>query len=137
MNHTIRILIAKPGLDGHDLGAKLVARSLRDAGYEVIYLGLQQTPEQIINSALQEDVELIGCSMLSGSHLGWMRKIMEGLQQAGLDGIQVIVGGTIPKSDISTLKEMGVREVFPTGTPLEDILTFIHDNIGSAKKLSR
>jgi len=121
----IRVLIAKPGLDGHDLGAKYVARALRDAGFEVIYMGLQKTPEQIVSAAVQEDVDVIGCSILSGSHLGWMKKVMRGVDQAGCRDVCVIVGGAIPKSDVPALKEMGVAEVFSTGAPVEDIVSFI------------
>ena len=125
MNQRIKVLMSKPGLDGHDLGAKYVSRALRDAGMEVIYLGLQQTPEQVVSAALQEDVDIIGCSFLSGTHLGWMRKIMDQLRKAGLGDRLVIVGGAIPKVDIPKLKELGVAEVFPTATPTGDIVQFI------------
>lgn len=121
----IRVLIAKPGLDGHDLGAKYISRALRDAGFEVIYMGLQKTPEQIVSAAVQEDVDVIGCSILSGSHLGWMKKVMRGVDQAGRRDVCVIVGGAIPKGDVPALKEMGVAEVFSTGAPVEDIVSFI------------
>ena len=125
MVHKIKVLIAKPGLDGHDLGAKYVARALLDAGMEVIYLGLQQTPEQIVSAALQENVDVIGCSLLSGAHLGWMKKVMGKLKEAGLDDKLVLVGGSIPKIDIPKLKELGVGEVFPTATPTTEIVKFI------------
>jgi len=128
MSKKIRVLIAKPGLDGHDLGARYVARALRDAGMEVIYTGLQQTPEQIIASAIQEDTDAIGCSFLSGSHLGWMAKIMNRLKDENIDDKLVIVGGAIPKVDISKLKAMGVAEVFPTATPMERIIKFIRQH---------
>ena len=124
----IRVLMAKPGLDGHDLGAKYVSQALRDNGCEVIYLGLQQTPEYIVSAALQEDVDVIGCSMLSGAHLGWMKKIMRGLEQAGLGDVCVIVGGSIPKVDVPKLKELGVAEVFSTGASIEDIIAFIRSD---------
>ena len=129
MGQKIKVLMAKPGLDGHDLGAKLVARALRDAGMEVIYLGLQQTPEQVVSAALQEDVDVIGCSFLSGAHLGWMKKIMGRLKEAGLNYLVVLVGGAIPKADVPNLKELGVIEVFPSGTPTENIVKFIKENI--------
>lgn len=121
----VKVLIAKPGLDGHDLGAKYVARALRDHGCEVVYLGLQQTPEAIVAAALQEDVDVLGCSILSGAHLGWMTKIMQGLERAGLGDICVIVGGSIPKADIPMLKELGVAEVFSTGASTADIVAFV------------
>lgn len=128
MGKKIRVLIAKPGLDGHDLGARYVARALRDAGMEVIYTGLQQTPEQIVASAIQEDPDAIGCSFLSGSHLGWMTKIMNRLKDENIDDKLVIVGGSIPQADIPKLKAMGVTEVFPTATPIERIIKFIRQH---------
>lgn len=122
----IRVLIAKPGLDGHDLGARLIAHTLRDAGMEVIYTGRQQTPEQIVVSAIQEDVNVIGCSFLSGSHIGLMRKITNLIKEKGLENnFLILVGGTIPKQDITGLKDMGVAEIFPTGTPPEKIINYI------------
>ena len=125
MERKIRVLIAKPGLDGHDLGAKYIARALRDAGMEVIYTGLQQTPDQVVTVALQEDVDVIGCSFLSGAHLGLMTKIMDKIRERGIDDKIVIVGGAIPSSDIMRLKEVGVAEVFPTATPVNRIIDFI------------
>jgi len=126
----IRVLIAKPGLDGHDLGAKYVASALKFAGMEVIYLGLQQMPESIIAAALQEDVDVIGCSFLSGAHLGWMKKVMHKLKEAGAEKKIVIVGGAIPKIDIPKLKDLGVAEVFPTGTSTADVVIFIREKLG-------
>ena len=128
MVHKIKVLIAKPGLDGHDLGAKYVARALLDAGMEVLYLGLQQTPEQIVSAALQENVDVIGCSLLSGAHLGWMKKVMGKLKEAGLDDKLVLVGGSIPKIDMPKLKELGVGGVFPTATPTAEVVRFIQKN---------
>ncbi|MFC1896035.1 cobalamin B12-binding domain-containing protein [Thermodesulfobacteriota bacterium] len=125
MTKKIKFLMSKPGLDGHDLGAKYVSAALRDAGMEVVYLGLQQTPEQVVNAALQEDADVIGCSFLSGAHLGWMAKIMGRLRKAGLAGIPVLVGGAIPRADIEKLKELGVSEVFPTTTPTDEIVAYV------------
>ena len=128
MDKKIRVLIAKPGLDGHDLGARYVARALRDARMEVIYTGLQQTPEQIVTAAIQEDTDVIGCSILSGAHLGWMAKIMDRLRRENIDDRLVLVGGSIPKADIPQLKAIGVAEVFSTGTPIERIIEFIRQH---------
>lgn len=130
MGRKIKVLIAKPGLDGHDLGAKYIARTFRDAGMEVIYLGLQQMPEAIVNAALQEDVDVIGCSILSGAHLIWMKKIMDQLKAVGLGDKLVLAGGAIPKSDILKLKEFGVAEVFTTGVPPEKAIDFIKEKLG-------
>ena len=121
----IRVLIAKPGLDGHDRGAKVIARALRDAGIEVIYTGLRQKPETIVNTAVQEDVDVIGLSILSGAHLGLTRKVMDELRRQEVEGKLVLVGGTILKRDVEKLKSMGVAEVFPTGTPLYKAVEFI------------
>lgn len=129
MTDKTRVLITKPGLDGHDLGAKYVARALRDAGMEVIYTGLQQTPEQIVAAALQEDVDVIGLSILSGAHLGLVRKVMARLKEAGMANRMVLVGGTIPKSDVPELKAMGVAEVFPTATSVENIPRYIREHL--------
>ena len=117
-----RVLVAKPGLDGHDRGAKLVARALRDAGFEVIYTGIRQKPEAIASVALQEDVDLVGLSILSGAHLGLTRKTIEALRSYGVDHIRVVVGGTVPESDVPVLLEMGVAAVFPTGTSIEELV---------------
>lgn len=118
----LRVLIAKPGLDGHDRGAKVVAQALRDAGFEVIYTGLKRTPEEIVREAVQEDVDVIGLSVLSGAHLPLARKVLAGLKAAGAGDISVVVGGIIPEGDVPALKAMGVQEVFPMGTPLETIV---------------
>jgi methylmalonyl-CoA mutase C-terminal domain/subunit len=121
----IRVLVAKPGLDGHDRGAKVLVRALRDAGFEVIYTGLFQTPEMIATAALQEDVDVVGLSILSGAHLALFPKIMEALRAKGLDDVLVIAGGTIPQEDIPELKRLGVAEVFGPGTSLKTIIDFI------------
>lgn len=116
-----RILIAKPGLDGHDRGAKIVARILRDAGFEVIYTGIRQSPVAIAETAVQEDVQLVGLSILSGAHMGLTRKVLEFLRERNADDIPVVVGGTIPAGDHRALTEAGVKAVFPTGTPSSEI----------------
>ncbi len=121
----LRIVIAKPGLDGHDRGARVIARALRDAGMEVIYTGLRQTPEQIVAAALQEDADAIGLSILSGAHMHICPRIMELLEQRGLRDVLVMVGGIIPDVDIPKLKEMGVRGIFLPGTPMQEIVEFI------------
>jgi methylmalonyl-CoA mutase C-terminal domain/subunit len=117
-----RVLVAKPGLDGHDRGAKLVARVLRDAGFEVIYLGIRQRPETIAAVAVQEDVQVVGLSILSGAHVPLTRKTVGALQAAGADDVVVVVGGTIPKRDVPSLEAAGAAAVFPTGTPVEDLI---------------
>ena len=119
----VRVLVAKPGLDGHDRGAKIVARALRDAGFEVIFTGIRQRVEAIVATALQEDVAVVGLSILSGAHLGLTTRVVEGLRKAGADDIAVVVGGTIPAADVPRLRAAGAAAVYPTGTPLEDILT--------------
>lgn len=118
----MKVLIAKPGLDGHDRGAKVVAHALRDAGFEVVYTGLKRTPEEIIAEAIQEDVDVVGLSILSGAHLPLTRRVIEGLRAAGADDIHVVVGGTIPPRDVEPLKALGASAVFPMGTPLTDIV---------------
>lgn len=125
MNQKIRVVIAKPGLDGHDRGAKVIARALRDAGMEVIYTGLRQTPEHIVAAALQEDADVIGLSILSGAHMHICPRVMELLHQHGLDDVMVVVGGIIPDVDIPRLNEMGVRGIFLPGTPMQEIVDFI------------
>jgi len=125
MNHKVRVVIAKPGLDGHDRGAKVIARALRDAGMEVIYTGLRQTPEQIVAAALQEDADVIGLSILSGAHMHICPRVMELLRQNGLDDVLVVVGGIIPDVDIPRLNEMGIRGIFLPGTPMQEIVDFI------------
>ena len=124
----IRVLIAKPGLDGHDRGAKIIARALRDAGMEVIYTGLRQTPEQIASAALQEDADVIGLSILSGAHNHIVPRLMDLLRSRGLDDVVVLIGGIIPDVDIPKLKEIGVKGVFLPGTPMQEIIDFINQN---------
>jgi methylmalonyl-CoA mutase C-terminal domain/subunit len=125
----IRILIAKPGLDGHDRGVKIVARAYRDAGFEVIYTGLHQTPEQIVNAALQEDVDLIGLSCLSGAHAYLFPRVVELLKENKAEDIIVIVGGIIPKEDIPKLKKMGIKEIFLPGSSLSEIINWTRANV--------
>ena len=127
----IRVLVAKPGLDGHDRGAKVIARALRDAGMEVIYTGLRQTPEQIVSAALQEDADAIGLSILSGAHMHICPKVMELLHEKGLSDVLVVVGGIIPDVDIPKLRDMGVKGVFLPGTPMQEIVDFISRNTRS------
>jgi len=128
----IRVLVAKPGLDGHDRGAKVIARALRDAGFEVIYTGLRQTPEQIVSAAIQEDVNCIGLSVLSGAHLSLTEKIMRLLKEQGAEDIVVIIGGTILQKDVEPLKAMGVAAVFPTGSPLSAPVDFLKSHFAAA-----
>lgn len=125
----IRVLVAKPGLDGHDRGAKVVARALRDAGMEVIYTGLRQTPEQIVQAALQEDVDCVGLSILSGAHMTLVPKVVELLKSNNAEDILVAVGGIIPDEDVSKLKKMGVNGVFGPGTPTHEIIKFIESSV--------
>ena len=125
----IRVLVAKPGLDGHDRGAKVIARALRDAGMEVIYTGLRQTPEQIVNAALQEDVDAIGLSILSGAHMHLFPRIMDLKREKGLEDVMVFAGGIIPDQDIPRLKETGIAEIFPPGSSLEEIVAFVKTHI--------
>jgi len=125
----IRVLVAKPGLDGHDRGAKVIARALRDAGMEVIYTGLRQTPEMIVNAAIQEDVQCIGLSILSGAHNAIVPRLMALLKERGADDILVVVGGTIPAQDIDFLKQQGVAAIFGPGTRLETTVEFIRANV--------
>jgi len=129
MAQKIRVLIAKPGLDGHDRGAKIIARALRDAGMEVIYTGIRQTPEQIVNAAIQEDVNVVGLSSLSGAHNNLFSKVVKLLREKGGDDILVLGGGIIPTDDIQGLKEAGVREIFPPGTSTDDIIRYIEKNV--------
>jgi len=124
----IRVLIAKPGLDGHDRGAKVVARALRDAGMEVIYTGIRQTPQMIAEAALQEDVQVIGLSILSGAHLGLFPRVIEELQSRGVDDVLLFAGGIIPAEDISTVQEMGFKGVFGPGTDTRDIIEFVREH---------
>ncbi len=125
-----RILIAKPGLDGHDRGAKVVARALRDAGYEVIYTGLHQTPEQIVDAAVDEDVAAVGLSVLSGAHLTLFRRVIDGLEARGAGDIVVFGGGIIPDDDIATLRDAGMAGIFTPGTPLDEIVAWVGNHVG-------
>jgi methylmalonyl-CoA mutase, C-terminal domain len=125
----IRVVIAKPGLDGHDRGAKVIARALRDAGMEVIYMGLRQTPEQIVAAALQEDADVIGLSILSGAHMHICPRVMELLKERNLDDVLVVVGGIIPDVDIPKLQDAGVRGIFLPGTPMQQIIDFIRAHV--------
>jgi methylmalonyl-CoA mutase C-terminal domain/subunit len=131
MSHRIRVVIAKPGLDGHDRGARVIARALRDAGMEVIYTGLRQTPEQIVAAALQEDADVIGLSILSGAHLHICPRVMALLKERGLGDVLVLVGGIIPDVDIPKLQEIGVRGIFLPGTPMQEIVEFIRKHARS------
>jgi len=129
---TVRVVVAKPGLDGHDRGAKIVARALRDAGFEVIYTGLHQTPEQIVATAVQEDADAIGLSVLSGAHNYLFKRVLELLKEKGVDDIAVFGGGIIPPEDIAALKEIGVKELFTPGTSTQDIIRFVREHIRAA-----
>lgn len=129
MEKRIRVLVAKPGLDGHDRGAKVVARALRDAGFEVVYTGLRQTPEQIAEAALQEDVNVVAMSILSGAHGHLFPKVVGLLNEKGMEDVLVVGGGVIPDADIPALKEAGVAEVFTPGTPTSAIVDFINTNV--------
>lgn len=129
----IRVLVAKPGLDGHDRGAKVIARALRDAGMEVIYTGLRQTPEMIAAAALQEDVDAVGISILSGAHNTLCPRIVDLLRENGMDDTLVLVGGIVPQEDVATLKAKGVSEIFLPGTSTEDIVKFINANVRRAE----
>lgn len=131
LDRPVRILVAKPGLDGHDRGAKVMARAFRDAGFEVIYTGLFQTPEMIANAALQEDVDVVGLSILSGAHMALFPPIMEALAKVGRDDALVIAGGTIPASDLPKIRAMGVAEVFGPGTRLQDAVAFVRQHTGA------
>ncbi|HEY2906231.1 MAG TPA: cobalamin B12-binding domain-containing protein [Vicinamibacterales bacterium] len=128
MARKLRVVIAKPGLDGHDRGAKVIARALRDAGMEVIYTGLRQTPEMVAAAALQEDADVIGLSILSGAHNHIAPQLMKLLKEKGLDDVLVVIGGIIPDLDIPKLKEIGVKGIFLPGTPMQDIIQFINTN---------
>ncbi|HEU4975617.1 MAG TPA: cobalamin B12-binding domain-containing protein [Baekduia sp.] len=129
----IRVVVAKPGLDGHDRGAKIIARALRDAGMEVIYTGLHQTPEQIVETVIQEDADAVGLSILSGAHMTLVPRIVELLREQGVDDVLVTVGGTIPNDDIPQLKDLGVAEVFTPGAPTSDIIDFIRSAVEQAR----
>jgi methylmalonyl-CoA mutase C-terminal domain/subunit len=132
VERTVRVVVAKPGLDGHDRGAKIVARALRDAGFEVIYTGLHQTPEQIVATAIQEDADAIGLSVLSGAHNYLFTRVLELLKEAGADEVAVFGGGIIPPEDIAALKAIGVKELFTPGTSTQDIVRFVREHIRAA-----
>ena len=125
----IRVVIAKPGLDGHDRGAKVIARALRDAGMEVIYTGLRQTPEQIVGAALQEDADVIGLSILSGAHMHICPRVMELLEEKGLEDVLVVIGGIIPDVDIPKLQALGIKGIFLPGSPMQEIIDYINANV--------
>lgn len=129
MERKIRVLVAKPGLDGHDRGAKVVARALRDAGFEVIYTGIRQTPDMIAEAALQEDVDVVGLSILSGAHMALVPKVKDALNKAGLDDVVLLLGGIIPDEDLPALQAMGVKGVFGPGTPTKQIVDFIQSEL--------
>ncbi len=130
----IKVLIAKPGLDGHDRGAKVLARGLRDEGFEVIYTGLRQTPEMVVSAALQEDVDVVGLSILSGAHMTLLPRICAGMREAGLDDVLVTAGGIIPDDDIAALQEAGVSRVFGPGTTIREVADYIRGNVRSREQ---
>jgi methylmalonyl-CoA mutase C-terminal domain/subunit len=129
LSQKIRVVIAKPGLDGHDRGAKVIARALRDSGMEVIYTGLRQTPEQIVGAALQEDADVIGLSILSGAHMHICPRVMELLKEKGLEDVLVVIGGIIPDVDIPKLQAMGIKGIFLPGSPMQEIIEYINANV--------
>jgi methylmalonyl-CoA mutase C-terminal domain/subunit len=129
----LKVLIAKPGLDGHDRGAKVVAHALRDAGIEVVYSGLRRSPEELVAEAVQEDVDVIGLSVLSGAHLTLARRLLDRLREAGAGDITVVVGGTVPAADAEALRGMGVEAVFPMGTPLPEIVSYFRAHTGAER----
>ena len=128
-NRRLRVMVAKPGLDGHDRGARIIARAFRDAGFEVVYSGLHQTPEEIVHAAIQEDVDLIGLSSLAGAHLYLFPAVVESLKERNAEDIQVIGGGIIPEEDVPKLKKAGIREIFSPGTPLDRIVDWVRGNV--------
>ncbi|HJY25375.1 MAG TPA: cobalamin B12-binding domain-containing protein [Actinomycetes bacterium] len=134
--HRIKIVVAKPGLDGHDRGAKVVARALRDAGMEVVYTGLHQTPEQIAQTAIQEDADVVGLSVLSGAHMTLFRRVIDLLRERDAADILVFGGGIIPEADIPELREMGVAEIFTPGTPTQAIVDWLHAHVGASEQPS-
>ncbi|MCL6441593.1 cobalamin B12-binding domain-containing protein [Thermoleophilum album] len=131
----IRVVVAKPGLDGHDRGAKIIARALRDAGMEVIYTGLHQTPEQIVETVIQEDADAVGLSILSGAHMTLVPRVVKLLEEQGVDDVVVVVGGTIPKDDIPELKKLGVAEVFTPGSSVQAIVEFLRSAVAERRAL--
>ena len=134
MERRYRVVVANPGLDGHDRGAKVIARALRDAGFEVIYTGLHQTPEQVVQAAVQEDADAVGLSLLSGAHLTLVPKVVEGLRSEGLDDVLVVCGGIIPNKDIPVLKEAGVAGVFTPGAPLPEIARWLESALDERER---
>jgi methylmalonyl-CoA mutase C-terminal domain/subunit len=132
MENKIRVLVSKIGLDGHDRGSKVIAYALRDAGFEVIYLGIRQTPEKIVSTAIHEDVQVIGLSILSGAHVALTRRVMDKLKEEGVEGVIVLVGGVIPEADIPVLKDLGVTEVFTSGTDISEIVSVINQHAGAS-----
>lgn len=134
MERPIRVVIAKPGLDGHDRGAKIVARSLRDAGMEVVYTGLHQTPEQVVATAVQEDADAVGLSILSGAHMTLVPRVMELLREQDAGDVVVMVGGTIPREDIDALREMGVGAVYTPGAPVDEMIAFLREAVGAGAR---
>jgi len=136
LERKLRVLMAKPGLDGHDRGVKVVARGYRDAGFEVVYTGLHLTPEEIVSAAIQEDVDLVGLSCLSGAHMHLFTEVVKQLREKGAGDVTVIGGGIIPREDIPRLKEAGIKEVFLPGTPLGEIITWTKDNIKLSNRIS-
>jgi methylmalonyl-CoA mutase C-terminal domain/subunit len=133
LSRPIRVVIAKPGLDGHDRGAKIIARSLRDAGMEVIYTGLHQTPEQIVATAIQEDADVVGLSILSGAHMTLVPRVLDMLRAEGAEDVLVLVGGTIPREDIVELKRLGVAEIFTPGAPIQGMIDFLRQAVPAAR----
>jgi methylmalonyl-CoA mutase C-terminal domain/subunit len=125
----LRVMVAKPGLDGHDRGARIIARAFRDAGFEVVYTGLHQTPEEIVHAAIQEDVDMVGLSSLAGAHMYLFPRVVELLREKGMEDVFVVGGGIIPEDDISVLKESGIQEVFTPGSKLEDIVRWVRENV--------
>jgi methylmalonyl-CoA mutase, C-terminal domain len=125
----LRVMVAKPGLDGHDRGARIIARAFRDAGFEVVYTGLHQTPEEIVQAAIQEDVDMVGLSSLAGAHMYLFSRVVELLREKGMEDVLVVGGGIIPEDDIPVLKESGIQEVFTPGSKLEDIVHWVKENI--------
>ncbi len=130
----IRVVVAKPGLDGHDRGAKIIARALRDAGMEVIYTGLHQTPEQIVATVVQEDADAVGLSILSGAHMTLVPRIVDLLRAEGIEDVVITVGGTIPSEDVPELKKLGVAEIFTPGAPTQQIIDFIRDTVAERRR---
>ncbi len=133
MGERIRVVVAKPGLDGHDRGVKVVARALRDAGMEVVYTGLHQTPEQIVETALQEDADIVGLSVLSGAHMTLFKRVLELLEESSAQDIKVFGGGIIPEEDIATLTELGVAKIFTPGAKTSDIVSWVRENVTNAE----